>query len=72
MGPNPTDAIPGVMGAGRPAVFTRTPRLRARMNDPDCGIMDAMFRVFDGIAPVSAETGTNIYVNGIPRVRTRR
>ncbi|MCC8249709.1 hypothetical protein [Saccharothrix luteola] len=47
-------------------MFTRTPRLRARMNDPDGGIMDAMFRVFDGIAPVSAETGTDIYVNGIP------
>ncbi|XVS61792.1 LamG-like jellyroll fold domain-containing protein [Actinosynnema sp. CA-299493] len=65
-GPNPSDAIPCVMGTGRPAVFTRTPRLRARMNDPDGGIMDAMFRVFDGIAPVSVDTGTNIYVNGIP------
>ncbi|WP_181320708.1 LamG-like jellyroll fold domain-containing protein [Saccharothrix carnea] len=65
-GPDPSNAISCGMGAGRPAVFSKTPRLRARMNDPDGGIMDAMFRVFNGVAPVSAETGTNIYVNGIP------
>ncbi|QFZ18537.1 LamG-like jellyroll fold domain-containing protein [Saccharothrix syringae] len=65
-GPGGSDAIPCVTGVGRSAVFTRTPRLRARMNDPDGGIMDAMFRVFDGVAPNLSAGYTDHYTNGIP------
>ncbi|WP_157591553.1 LamG-like jellyroll fold domain-containing protein [Saccharothrix syringae] len=65
-GPGGSDALPCVTGVGRSAVFTRTPRLRARMNDPDGGIMDAMFRVFDGVAPNLSAGYTDHYTNGIP------
>jgi hypothetical protein len=46
-GPNAGDALPCRLGAARPAVSTRTPKLRARFTDPDGGKMDGGFRLYD-------------------------
>lgn len=50
-GPNRSDALPCVIGNNRPVVFTRTPRLRALVSDPDGGLLrDAGFAVRRGPA----------------------
>ncbi|WP_189155649.1 LamG-like jellyroll fold domain-containing protein [Lentzea pudingi] len=54
-GPNKLDALQCVRGAARPALATRTPRLRARVSDPDGGMIgDSGFAVYRG--PVEART----------------
>ncbi|WP_112270645.1 LamG-like jellyroll fold domain-containing protein [Lentzea terrae] len=54
-GPNRFDALPCAQGNARPAVFTRTPRLRARVSDPDGGILaDSGFAIRRG--PVGNST----------------
>ncbi|WP_285752055.1 LamG-like jellyroll fold domain-containing protein [Lentzea sp. NBRC 105346] len=47
-GPNGADALPCRVGESRPAVFTRTPEMRARVSDLDEGTMNAGFRVYKG------------------------
>lgn len=50
-GLNRFDALPCTIGNGRPVLFTRTPRLRARVSDPDGGVLrDSGFAVRRGPA----------------------
>lgn len=65
-GPHATDALPCVTGANRPALFTRTPRLRAMLKDPDHGSLDAGFRVMRGTVDNHTWNGQDIHVGNIP------
>jgi hypothetical protein len=65
-GQNPGDAIGCALGAGRPFITTRTPRLRARITDDDGGMMDAGFRVLRGTHDNHTWDGNQTYVAGIP------
>ncbi|MFD4641946.1 LamG domain-containing protein [Lentzea sp. NPDC058436] len=66
-GPNRTDALPCRIGDTRPYIGkTRTPRLRARLLDPDGGMMDAGFRLTVGPAGNSTWNGQDIYAGNVP------
>ncbi|MGQ0841007.1 LamG-like jellyroll fold domain-containing protein [Actinokineospora sp.] len=62
-GPNAADAIGCVVGPSRPVIGTRTPRVRARLADPDGGMLTAGFAFFDG--PLDNYTWNgNVYQQG--------
>jgi concanavalin A-like lectin/glucanase superfamily protein len=65
-GPNAGDALPCRIGANRSFVATRTPRLRARVSDPDGAILDAAFRVLRGTADNYTWDQTETYVGNVP------
>ncbi|GAA1299769.1 LamG domain-containing protein [Saccharothrix xinjiangensis] len=65
-GPHGADALPCVVGADRPALFTRTPRLRAMLKDPDHASLDAGFRVMRGTVDSHTWNGQDIHVGNIP------
>ncbi|MCP2246205.1 LamG-like jellyroll fold domain-containing protein [Lentzea aerocolonigenes] len=65
-GPNAADAIPCRIGANRPYVATRTPRLRARLSDPDGGRMDAGFRLMVGTHDKYTWNGQDIHTGDVP------
>ncbi|MEV1120251.1 LamG-like jellyroll fold domain-containing protein [Actinosynnema sp. NPDC049800] len=48
-GSTPDHALPCRTGADRPAVFTRTPRLRARVSDPDNSNVYGEYRLLTGV-----------------------
>ncbi|XVS61712.1 LamG domain-containing protein [Actinosynnema sp. CA-299493] len=50
-GPDASYALPCRTGADRPSVATRTPRLRARVTDPDNSRVYGEFRLLKGVAP---------------------
>ncbi|MCP2166450.1 Concanavalin A-like lectin/glucanases superfamily protein [Goodfellowiella coeruleoviolacea] len=58
--------IPCVRGENRPYVFTKTPRLRARLSDPDGGMLDAGFRVFRGTADNYTWDGNETHTGDVP------
>ncbi|GAA4009248.1 hypothetical protein GCM10022247_34200 [Allokutzneria multivorans] len=58
--------IPCATGPERPVVFTKTPRLRARLSDPDGGLMDAGFRVLQGTADKHTWDGNEHHVADVP------
>ncbi|GAA2790574.1 LamG domain-containing protein [Crossiella cryophila] len=59
--------IPCVRGPNRPMVFTKTPRLRARLSDPDSGaLLDAGFRVLKGTPEQHTWDGNETRVDKIP------
>lgn len=58
--------IPCVVGPDRPVVWTRTPRLRARLSDPDGGMLEAGFRVFHGPSDNYTWDGNETYTGQIP------
>ncbi|MDQ2587993.1 LamG-like jellyroll fold domain-containing protein [Saccharothrix yanglingensis] len=64
-GPNPTNALPCRAGADRAVVGTRTPRLRARLSDPDGGRMDAGFRVMEGPQENYWWNGQDIHIGDV-------
>jgi hypothetical protein len=65
-GPGPNDALGCTVGAGRSFVATRTPRLRARLSDPDGGILGAGFRVFKGLSNNYTWDGNETATTGVP------
>ncbi|SDH59150.1 Concanavalin A-like lectin/glucanases superfamily protein [Lentzea fradiae] len=65
-GPGANDAIRCATGPTRPLVGTRTPRVRARLSDPDGGMTDARFQFKDGLSPGGPWTGPEIYMNDVP------
>lgn len=66
-GLNATDALPCRIGNDRPYVGkNRTPRLRARLLDPDGGMMDAGFRLTIGTATNYTWNGKDIYTKDVP------
>ncbi|MBP2478602.1 hypothetical protein JOF53_007474 [Crossiella equi] len=58
--------IPCVRGPNRPAVYTKTPRLRARLSDPDNGMMDAGFRVLKGTPEQHTWDGREFTTGNVP------
>jgi hypothetical protein len=64
-GPRQADALPCVRGAGRPVVFTKTPRLRARLSDPDGGVLDAGFRLYHGTFDNYSWNGQDIHADWV-------
>ncbi|WP_433270822.1 LamG-like jellyroll fold domain-containing protein [Actinosynnema sp. CS-041913] len=64
-GPNASDALECHLGARRAVVGTRTPRLRARLSDPDGNVMDAAFRVFKGPHDGYTWSGQEIHVGDV-------
>ncbi|MCP3805476.1 DNRLRE domain-containing protein [Allokutzneria sp. A3M-2-11 16] len=58
--------IPCAVGPERPVVFTRTPKLRARLSDPDDGLMDAGFRVLRGPHDNHTWDGNEFRVADVP------
>ncbi|MBP2478605.1 hypothetical protein JOF53_007477 [Crossiella equi] len=58
--------IPCVRGANRPVVFTKTPSLRARLSDPDNGIMDAGFRILKGTPEQHTWNGQDYKADDVP------
>ncbi|MEU5690794.1 LamG-like jellyroll fold domain-containing protein [Actinosynnema sp. NPDC020468] len=65
-GSTPTDAKPCVVGANRPYVSSKTPRLRARLSDPDGGMLDAGFRLFVGPSTGYTWNGQDIRTGNVP------
>ncbi|AXX31227.1 LamG domain-containing protein [Actinosynnema pretiosum subsp. pretiosum] len=61
-----TDALPCVTGANRPVLATKTPRLRARLTDPDGGILDGGFRLYKGPASGYTWNGSEFYTTDVP------
>lgn len=53
-------------GAERPAVPTRTPRLRARVSDPDRGTLEAGFRVLVGVGSEATWDGNEAVIGSVP------
>ncbi|EHR63229.1 LamG-like jellyroll fold domain-containing protein [Saccharomonospora cyanea] len=53
-------------GAERPAVPTTTPRLRARVSDPDRGTLDAGFRVLKGTGSAATWDGNETVIRDVP------
>ncbi|WP_052684658.1 LamG-like jellyroll fold domain-containing protein [Lentzea aerocolonigenes] len=64
-GPNKEDALPCVTGVNRPHVGTRTPRVRARLSDPDGGFLNAGFQFYGGIPSTHPWSGPEIYVDKV-------
>jgi len=64
-GPRQADALPCVRGAGRPVVATKTPRLRARLSDPDGGVLDAGFRLLHGTYDNYTWNGLDIHADWV-------
>ncbi|MCK2241356.1 MULTISPECIES: LamG domain-containing protein [unclassified Crossiella] len=59
--------IPCVRGPNRPVVFTKTPRLRARLSDPDSGaVLDAGFRVLKGTPEQHTWDGNETKIGNVP------
>ncbi|RZQ63509.1 LamG-like jellyroll fold domain-containing protein [Amycolatopsis suaedae] len=54
------------IGPNRPVIATKTPRLRARLSDPDGGMMDAGFRVLRGPSGGATWDGNNKYTGNVP------
>ncbi|MBP2337384.1 hypothetical protein JOF41_003562 [Saccharothrix coeruleofusca] len=46
--PDGAHTLPCRVGANRAFVFTRTPKLSARLSDPDQGFLDAAFKLYSG------------------------
>lgn len=65
-GPNAGDAIPCAAGTARPFVPSRTPRLRARVSDPDGGLLNAGFRVYRGTTDNHTWDGNETVDSGVP------
>ncbi|MCG8924058.1 LamG-like jellyroll fold domain-containing protein [Lentzea sp. CC55] len=65
-GANATDALPCRIGNERAYIGTRTPRLRARVSDPDGGMMDAGFRLTVGTHDNYTWNGADIHTAGVP------
>ncbi|MCG8918149.1 DNRLRE domain-containing protein [Actinokineospora sp. PR83] len=65
-GPNPGDALPCVNGDARPVIGTRTPRLRARVSDPDGGMLNASFRTYKGTTSNHTWDGTETTTYNVP------
>lgn len=59
-GPNGSNALPCRAGDSRPAVGTRTPRLRAKLSDPDDGLLSANFTVRQGETAIATLTATDV------------
>ncbi|MFD9737456.1 LamG-like jellyroll fold domain-containing protein [Umezawaea sp. NPDC059074] len=64
-GPRQADALPCVRGANRPVVATKTPRLRARLSDPDGGVLDAGFRLLKGTFDNYTWNGLDIHADWV-------
>ncbi|WP_162184952.1 LamG-like jellyroll fold domain-containing protein [Allokutzneria albata] len=58
--------IPCATGAQRPFVFTKTPRLRARLSDEDGGMLDAGFRLLKGPWGQHTWDGTEHHTGNVP------
>jgi hypothetical protein len=65
-GPNAWDALPCAQGANRPFIATKTPRLRARISDPDGGMLDGIFHLSTSGAPVQTWDGNATFRHNIP------
>ncbi|WP_232283996.1 LamG-like jellyroll fold domain-containing protein [Saccharomonospora glauca] len=50
----------------RPAVPTKTPRLRARVSDPDRGMLEAGFRLLVGVGSEATWDGDEIVTGNVP------
>ncbi|MGO1052196.1 LamG-like jellyroll fold domain-containing protein [Crossiella sp. CA198] len=61
-----TGLIPCVRGENRPVVFTKTPRLRARLSDQDGGMLDAGFRVLKGTPEQHTWDGNETKIGNVP------
>ncbi|MBW4719979.1 LamG-like jellyroll fold domain-containing protein [Saccharothrix obliqua] len=64
-GPNGHDALPCRVGPQRTLVTTRTPRLRARLSDPDGHLLDAGFRIMVGPKDNYTWNGQEVHVGDI-------
>ncbi|ATE55974.1 LamG-like jellyroll fold domain-containing protein [Actinosynnema pretiosum] len=66
LGPDGDQAIPCRVGADRAYVFNHTPRLRARVSDPDGGILDTAFKLFKGPQGAFTAEYPEFYASDIP------
>lgn len=58
--------VPCATGSKRPAIPTTTPRLRARVSDPDRSTLDAGFRVLAGTGSSATWDGNEAVIRDVP------
>jgi len=64
-GPNAADSLPCATGSDRPVVFTRTPRLRARVF-AEAATVTSGFRIYVGTADAHTWDGQDLFVDVVP------